>query len=90
MAIQVFQEMIGQVMESVSGGVGGDRMVFEAANGRKFEFFHEQDCCEDVHIEDIIGDVNDLIGVPILEAEQVSWKVLMPMLANGRFIVFQR
>lgn len=36
----------------------------------KFNFYHEQDCCEDVYIESIVGDINDLIGNPILLAEE--------------------
>ena len=36
----------------------------------KFNFYHEQDCCEDVYIESIVGDINDLIGNPILFAEE--------------------
>ena len=33
---------------------------------------HEQDCCENVYLEEVIGDLSDLEGTPILEAECVS------------------
>ncbi len=37
-----------------------------------FRFYHDQDCCESVNIEDIAGDLLDLVGSPLLMAEEVS------------------
>ena len=33
--------------------------------------YHAQSCCESVAIEDIVGDLDDLTGSPLLEAEEV-------------------
>lgn len=37
-----------------------------------YRLYHEQDCCESVYIESIVGDIKDIIGWPILVAEEVS------------------
>jgi len=31
---------------------------------------HHQDCCESVSIEDIVGDLDDLVGTPLLVVEE--------------------
>ena len=37
-----------------------------------FVMFHDQDCCETVYIESVVGDLKDLIGTEILVAEEVT------------------
>lgn len=51
---------------------GDDELYFYATDGTKYRMFHYQDCCESVTIEDICGDLEDLVGSPILMAEEVS------------------
>lgn len=34
-----------------------------------FKLYHSQNCCEDVYIEDISRDLDDLVGYPLLLAE---------------------
>ena len=64
------EDMHGKVFTRVSGGVGDGELVFETATER-FVFFHQQDCCERVDINDIVGDLQDLVGEPLLVAEEV-------------------
>lgn len=45
-------------------------LYFYLKNGDYFIMLHQQDCCEQVSIEDINGDLQDLIGSPILKAEE--------------------
>jgi len=42
------------------------------AGDRLFTMFHDQDCCESVAIEDITGNLEDLVGSPITLAEESS------------------
>lgn len=49
-----------------------DELLFVASDGAKYRMYHYQDCCECVEIEDICGDLEDLIGSEVLQAEEVS------------------
>lgn len=72
MGVTIFHNMIGKVMKSVTSSFGDDQMLFEAEDGSLFRFYHNQDCCESVGIEDISGDLSDLVGSPITLAEEVD------------------
>ena len=64
-------DLVGTVFDSVVGEVYGDNLVFSNEHG-SFIFYHQQDCCEDVYIESIVGDLSDLVGEEILGAEESS------------------
>ena len=49
-----------------------DEIVFITQNGKKYRMYHPQDCCECVQIEDVCGDLNDILGSEILIAECVT------------------
>lgn len=46
-------------------------LMFKLENDEVFLFYHDQECCEHVVIEQIDGDLNDLIGAPLLMAEEI-------------------
>ena len=64
--------MLGKTFVQVTGAVGNFDLLFETAQGERFMFSHQQDCCERVDINDIVGDLEDLVGEPLLVAEQVE------------------
>lgn len=70
MTLRVFKEMIGQTM--IQASQSGDEMVLVDTAGNRYTFAHEQDCCERVAIEDVCGDMDDLVGSPIVMAEEVG------------------
>ena len=45
---------------------------FTTASGKKYIMYHQEQCCEGVWIESIVGDLSDLTGEPLLIAEAVS------------------
>lgn len=69
------QAMVGMTFARVTGAAGDDEMVFETASGIRFVFSHYQNCCESVRVEDVCGDLEDLVGEPILMAEEVSGEI---------------
>lgn len=48
-----------------------DTLEFITDEGDKLVMLHFQDCCESVWLEDINGDLQDLVGAPIMLAEEV-------------------
>ena len=63
-------ELLGKTMTKVEQ-VGDDWLEFCADDGSKYVLLHHSDCCEIVTIEDVIGNLSDLVGAPILMAEEV-------------------
>lgn len=69
----VYGELIGKVIARVSGmEKDSDSVTVEFTDGSAWEMFHSQNCCESVLLYDIVGDSADLIGHPLLTAEEVS------------------
>lgn len=64
--------MVGETIESVSGNRQDDEFVVRTTSGLVFTFYHNQDCCEEVYLEEIIGDIDDLVGHTVVMAEETS------------------
>lgn len=65
-----FSELEGVMLSAVEVAENDDEIRFHCKDGRVFRMYHEQNCCEDVSIEEIHGELQDLIGNPILFAEE--------------------
>lgn len=64
-------ELLGKTLVSIKN-IDNVMLVMETTDGKKYKLFHKQDCCESVIIDDICGDLEDLVGSPILLAEEVN------------------
>jgi hypothetical protein len=64
----------GKTLTRISG-IEEDDVRFHCSDGEIFRMYHHQDCCESVGIEQIDGDISDLIGAPLTTAEVVFQKL---------------
>lgn len=68
-----FEDLLGRTIASIEGAEKGSEFVrFVSVEGDRWVQQHHQDCCECVLVEDVAGDVGDIIGSPILLAEEVT------------------
>jgi len=66
-------DLIGQTLTKIEGGTPKDIfMILTTAEGNVYVMEHYQDCCERVEIEELIGDLNDLLNSPLLDAREES------------------
>ena len=63
--------LLGKTLESIYNK-DNRNLLFTTSDGEQYELYHKQNCCEEVIIESIVGDLNDLLGEPLLESEVVS------------------
>ncbi len=63
----VFHNIEGKTLVKVAGlKQGSSDVLFYTEDSQKYLLYHDQDCCETVLVEDVIGDPNDLMQTPIL------------------------
>ena len=64
------ENIIGATILSITGAkVGSSKLTFSTDKGT-LELYHGQCCCEDVCVEDINGDVSDMIGGVVSVADE--------------------
>lgn len=65
-----FKDLLGRTISKIVGAVGDDTMTFTLDDGTEYQLYHERECCEQVTINEIHGDISDLLESPILFAEE--------------------
>jgi hypothetical protein len=64
--------LIGKTLTSIyqTSYQGDECLLFTTSDGEQYRMCHSQDCCESVYLDDVNGDFEDLVGTPILVAEE--------------------
>ncbi len=66
-------ELVDKTIKEITGlEKGSDEVRIFTECGQEYLFYHSQDCCESVDLNDFDGDAGDLIGATIVSAEEVS------------------
>ncbi len=67
-------DMLGKTLVSIRSDNENIEMsqelMFTTDDGWLYRMYHNQDCCESVGVEDVIGNLSDLLNSPLLIAEE--------------------
>jgi len=66
------ERLIGKTLKIISINDDRDEILFYCDDGDIFKMYHEQRCCEIVNIDEINGDLEDLLNTPIIRASEDS------------------
>lgn len=63
------KDIIGKVPVHIEQG-GDEQITFWFSDGSVCRWYHHQNCCESVDIEDVNGEWTDLLNTPLIVAEE--------------------
>lgn len=66
----MFSELLGKTISNIIVGKFSEYIEFHIEDGEKYRLIYHKDCCASCDIEDICGDLDDLIDNPVLVAEE--------------------
>ncbi len=67
-----FEVLKNKILTGIVVNKEDEKIVFTTKDNKKYKMYHYSECCEDVYIDDICGDIKDLLNTPVLLAEVVT------------------
>ena len=68
--VQILNGLTISFIDVMDNTDGDDKIVITTECGKKFIFYHQQDCCERVSIYDSKGDLHSLVGKKLISVEK--------------------
>jgi len=66
-----FKDLLGKTIVNIVGLHKHSREIdIYTSTGEHYIMKHYQTCCEDVQVEDVCGEIDDILNSPILQAEK--------------------
>ncbi len=62
----MIEELIGKTLIKIDKT--GEEIIFHTSDNVAYKMSHCQDCCESVIVEDVCGNLDDLLNTPIVQA----------------------
>jgi len=78
-----FEVLVGKIITEIIDIPDG--LIFKTSDGKEYEMYHNQNCCESVYLEDVCGDLDDLIGSEIVTARVTTNGALPPIDDNESY-----
>ena len=67
-----FKDLEGMTLTNIEVSDDKSEIYFTTSEGKRFIMYHDQDCCEEVLVEEIYGDLKSVLNKEIVLAEEVS------------------
>jgi hypothetical protein len=67
-----FKDLLGHILTDIKVDKAREYVLFTTSSGDQYKLYHPQDCSEQVCLEEVVGDLTDLLNSPILFAEESS------------------
>lgn len=77
---KVFESLVGKTITKIV--IADYELHFHTDSSEVYKLHHIQDCCEHVFLQDIIGDLEDLLDTPIVKS-QVNHNEALPALKDS-------
>lgn len=75
--MEKFEDLLGKTLLNIENR-DNEALIFTLDDGERYQLYHDQECCEAVRIEEVIGELKDLIGAPIMLAEEIMHEDINP------------
>ena len=77
------ENLVGKTIVSIQGLETDLGIFLTCSDGSVYEWYHCDECCDIISLNDILGNISDLIGSPIVKYSKESREVDLLLIETG-------